>query len=668
MDRSSVNVGNRRWSTIPPAGHGSRGHWSITISRVVTICALVVVVPTSASYAEESACASVRVRLGQSQTFERQAFDARLRIGNAFDTLSMDEVSILLTFTDSAGEPVLASSDPEHPDARFFVRVERLDGIEDIAGSGSIPPASTADIHWFIVPAPGAAEDPGGTPHLVGALLQYRVGSKWEQLRVNPDAITVHAMPLLALDYFLPAEIHADVPATETVVEPSVPFTMGVRIRNDGIGAARGVSAESARIEVVENDLGLRIDFRILGAFINDALEAPTLRLDFGDIAPDSAKVGRWILETDLWGQFLEFSASFSHDDALGGRLTSLVSSVETHELLRDVRVDLPGRDAIRDFLARDGDALRVYESNAVDTVVADVSGDSTLALVSTSGSAAIHSLTVPASAGMLFVQKPDPYDGTKEVVRVLRDDGKRLPAENVWFSKSGFGNDTEFFLNLFDTSRGGVYQIEVDTPLTGPQAPVLQFIPNWTVTAGERLEFVVTASDPDGTTPMLTTGPLPIGASFTDQANGIGAFDWPTTVNQVGTYYVTFVASDGLLEGSRTSRIDVEPEPTPTPTATSTASPSPTPTRTSTPTASATPSATPTPPPDLVCQTVHFQSAGALSLAGASGTWSGASNALTPGHPFAQVSPGAEAYSPYLYLYNIDPAGLYDGIEVVGV
>lgn len=630
--------------------------------------------------AQPSLCASVRIEIAQEAVLERQAFDARMRIRNGGDTLAIEELAVSLSFRDAAGEPVVASSDPDHPSALFFLSLDALDGVDDINGTGTIPPQEAAEIRWLLIPAPGAATSLQGSLYVVGATVSYRLGATSEQVAVTPDTIVVKPMPDLAIDYFLAEEVYADDPLTQSIIEPAEPFTLGVRVRNDGLGPAHKVTIESAQPTIVDNELGLLIGFQINASFVDDSPVQPKLLIDFGDVPSLRARVGRWIMETNLSGYFLDFNAEFAHADELGGRLTSLVTSVDTHLLVRDVRVDLPGRDAIRDFLARDGDTLRVYESNAVDTVVADVSGDSTLSLLSTSGSAAIHSLAVPASVGMLFVQKPDPYDGTKEIVRVLRDDGKRLPAENAWFSKSGFGNETEYFLNLFDVNRGGIYQIEVDTALAGPQPPVLQFIPNWTVTAGERLEFIVTASDPDGTTPMLATGPLPIGAGFTDLGTGTGAFDWPTSANQVGSYYVTFRASDGLLEAARTTRIDVAPDlttPTPSPTATLSPSPTvtrtPTTTRTATPTASATPTVTPTPPPDLICQTVHFQApVQNLALDGSERAWFSTTlnHALIHDSSYAltgsPVSLGS--YTDFLYLSHIAPAGLYDGIEIYGI
>jgi len=63
----------------------------------------------------------------------------------------------------------------------------------------------------------------------------------------------------------------------------------------------------------------------------------------------------------------------------------------------------------------------------------------------------------------------------------------------------------------------------------------------------GVLLAFVVTSSDAESV-PILTTTVLPTGASFTDNLNGTGSFDWTPTTGQTGNYSVTFYATDDSL------------------------------------------------------------------------------------------------------------------------
>jgi hypothetical protein len=87
---------------------------------------------------------------------------------------------------------------------------------------------------------------------------------------------------------------------------------------------------------------------------------------------------------------------------------------------------------------------------------------------------------------------------------------------------------------------------------------PVLNSIGNRSTNELQLLQFTVSASDPDGTTPILTTSTRPDGASFVDNGNGTGTFTWTPTFDQAGSYPVTFTASDGSLTDTEEITITV--------------------------------------------------------------------------------------------------------------
>ena len=158
----------------------------------------------------EAVCATVKIEIQQELTFERQGFEAHMRINNDLDTHALENVSINVYFSDADGNPVLASSDPNSEAASFFITVRDLENVDSVS-SGTIAAAKSADVRWLIVPAPGAAVDaPAGVRYFVGATLSYVVGGKEESVEVVPDSILVKPMPLLTLDYFLPREVHGD--------------------------------------------------------------------------------------------------------------------------------------------------------------------------------------------------------------------------------------------------------------------------------------------------------------------------------------------------------------------------------------------------------------------------------------------------------------------------
>ena len=550
---------------------------------------------SQASSAETRICAVVKIEIKQELTLERQAFDAGMIINNGFSDRALSDVSVDVTVSDERGVPVTVSSDP-NGDALFFLRVLSLDGISGIGGEGQLAQASKGEIHWLLIPAPGSGGvSAEGRRYFVGAVLRYRAGGEYHEVAVAPDFITVRPVPELDLDYFLTSEVRADDPFTPAIEEPES-FTLGLRMRNSGAGDANQVRLDTAQPEIVENRQGLLIGFEILTGYVDDEVASPNLLLNFGALPAGKCRAGRWEMQTNLSGTFVDFKASVTHADELGGELTSLIRSTRTHFLIRDVRVDLPGRDHVRDFLARErtvgsGSApLMVHESDCGDTAVTDQSDVATITATGTDE----YVLTIPATAGFAYARILDPAAGQREIRRVTRrGDGKVLLSENAWLHVSGTGSETQHFLSLFDANGGGEYLVEMGAIDLGPRPPVLQFIPDRTTAEGSQIGFLVEASDPNGTVPSLSIAALPVGATFTDQGGGVGFFQWFPQRGQAGDYPVTFRASDGTLTARRSATIHVLGEGTaPTPTATPGVTESATPASTGRP---ATPSTTPT-------------------------------------------------------------------------
>ena len=518
------------------------------------LCLLAALWGFSAFAADDSVCAEVKLEIKQELTLERQAFDAHMRINNGLSHITLEDMGVDVNFSDEEGNSVLASSDPDDPDALFFIRLDSMENIDNVDGTGLVQPSSAADIHWLIIPATGASNGlEQGTLYYVGATLSYTIGGEEQVTEVTPDYIFVKPMPELTLDYFLPPDVYGD-DAFTSEIEPPVPFSLGVRVSNSGDGVAKDLKIGSAQPKIVENEQGLLIGFVIEGCEVNGQPATPSLLADLGDIDPNASAVARWVMTCSLSGQFVEFTADFSHSDELGGELTSLLEATNTHFLVRDVLVDVAGRDSIRDFLAKDGGVYRVYESEGMDTDVADQSSSSSL-----NGSADDYTLSTPITAGFIFVQMPDPHNGQKALKEVVRSDAKHIKSENAWLSKTRNGQAWDYFINLFDANTTGSYSVAFEELAEPAQAPVLQFIPDRTVQEGEQLSFIVEATDPDGTSPSLSAAPLPALSTFTDLGDGTGTFDWISAEGQAGQYEITFTASDGVLEDSQRVTITVQ-------------------------------------------------------------------------------------------------------------
>jgi uncharacterized repeat protein (TIGR01451 family) len=428
---------------------------ALALSIMVSVLCLV---PVTVQAATAATCAQVKIQIQQKLSLERQAFNATMRVENGLD-VPIQNISVSLKFTDTNGNGVLGTADPNAANAVFFITAPDLNGVTAIDGTGVIAASADGQIDWLLIPSAGAGGQlPGGVLYYVGATLSYVIGNESRTIEVTPDTVTVKPQPVLNLDYFLPSEVYSDDPFTPETEAP-VPFTLGVRVHNIGGGTATNTTIESAQPTIVENQQGLAIGFQILDSYVNDQPAAKTLLIPFGDILSGQSGVGRWRMTTTLSGQFTAISAAYTHADSLGGAATSLINSVQSHLLVHDVKVAQADRDDVRDFLALDGSTLRVYESDGIDTVVNDQSGSAQLKAAQNGH----YTLTLPAGPGFAFARIVDPTAGQQAPTGFKRSDGTALPSENVWASKTRKADLTwEYYLNVFDVNSTGSYDIEL--------------------------------------------------------------------------------------------------------------------------------------------------------------------------------------------------------------
>jgi serine protease len=92
---------------------------------------------------------------------------------------------------------------------------------------------------------------------------------------------------------------------------------------------------------------------------------------------------------------------------------------------------------------------------------------------------------------------------------------------------------------------------------------PVIASIGDKTVTVGNTLTFTVTATDANGTIPILSAAGVPVGATFNPST---GVFSWPNT-DTLGSYTVTFTATDAegaTVTDNKTVTVTVQNPPPP--------------------------------------------------------------------------------------------------------
>ena len=95
------------------------------------------------------------------------------------------------------------------------------------------------------------------------------------------------------------------------------------------------------------------------------------------------------------------------------------------------------------------------------------------------------------------------------------------------------------------DSSASDEEVVSVEVFDAGNQNPVLASIGSQSTTENINLTFAVSASDAEST-PSLSAAGLPAGATFDDNGDGTGTFDWTPSYLQGGVSYdVTFTAAD---------------------------------------------------------------------------------------------------------------------------
>lgn len=137
--------------------HASPAIWATRVAGQCLLALAVTVLALPAVQAQETVCASVKIRIKQELTLERQAFDAEMKINNTTDSSVIENVSVVVKVTEENGTPVAVSEDPNNVGAKFFLRVASKQAISDVTGTGTVAAQTTAIIDWLLIPVPGSA-------------------------------------------------------------------------------------------------------------------------------------------------------------------------------------------------------------------------------------------------------------------------------------------------------------------------------------------------------------------------------------------------------------------------------------------------------------------------------------------------------------------------------
>ncbi len=124
------------------------------------------------------------------------------------------------------------------------------------------------------------------------------------------------------------------------------------------------------------------------------------------------------------------------------------------------------------------------------------------------------------------------------------------VTAEFNW--RTGYTDAGTYNVTFTATNDGDGTGTPLSTSVTVPitvlnvnQAPVVPTIANQTVNGGATLALPVTATDPDGDPLKLTVTGLPTFATFMDNGDGTGQFQFAPGLSDRGNYTITLTATD---------------------------------------------------------------------------------------------------------------------------
>jgi RHS repeat-associated protein len=445
--------------------------------------------------AGQGTCATVTLQIGQTATLTRSAFSGTLSITNSEGTGAMTNVVMDITITDSAGNPA---------NGEFYVSSPSYGGAFSVVnGVATLPDYSTGSISFTFIPDDSAASN-GPTQYNIGGTIGFTDPSGGAvTIPVFPSTITVDPQPELQLNYFLQTDVIGPDPFTPQDVIPSEPATLGLLVTNVGGGTANNLSITTAQPQIVQNEKGLLVTFQIIGTQVGNQAVSPSLTVNLGALAPGQTADASFLLLSSLEGEFENFTATFSHSDALGGTATNLITSVVTHSLVHAGDFNYADSTGATDYLVDDnpnpeGLPDTIYFSDGT-TAPVNIATNETSSAVGAS-SALTFQVTADVTSGWDYIQLPDPGAGYT-LYKVVRSDGTVIPvSDQAWttdrtISPSG-ASMVDNVLHIIDDNSTGSYLVYYrPTTATAPTVSSLSTVSS--PQSGPVNSVAVTFSEP---------------------------------------------------------------------------------------------------------------------------------------------------------------------------
>lgn len=279
------------------------------------------------------------LKLGQTSTIERQAFDATLKVSNDYKNKALQNLEVRLRMTDVEGNDVTGKN---------FIIPEGISGITAVDGSASLSSGQEMTASWQLIPGEGlGGENPEGAKYFAEAVVSYYIDGRYVETLTQKQEITILPQPKISLSYYIPAKIIA-----------GQPFRLGVVAENTGHGAAKNLVINSGQLEISTENSGLITRFEVVENSLGSKNDNG-FSLTLGDIDPNSSVSGYWLVkwspyednvevEKDIEGEFKSFKANLTHSDYNGMQLNPLIVDVKTEILGRDnLFADGTGSDGV---------------------------------------------------------------------------------------------------------------------------------------------------------------------------------------------------------------------------------------------------------------------------------------------------------------------------------
>lgn len=383
--------------------------------------------------ASGAVCASVTIQINQELTMTREAFEGTLTVFNGHPTDALDSLTVNLEVRLLNGESTTEL---------FQIETIQLTNLSDVEGTGAIAAEEEGSAKFLFIPTIQAAPTEP-VIHSFGGSVTYwdPFAAAMVTIPLTPVDLTVNPSPDLFLRYFLERNILGDDPLIPETVQPSVPAELAVMIENSGFGPAVNVNISSAQPEIVDNEMGLAIDFNLIGSSLaGQPTNLGITDINFGNIQAQSSKIGQWWFTSSLLGKFVSYEAEVVHASSFGNPDLSLVNGIELHELTRSIRVYGDEDDGMNDFLVND-----VFDDEDIPDIIYLSQGFQTYPVLpaeegsfdqAVSAPSFTNTLTVKAQEpGWTFIKLDDPGNGQFDIESVTRSDGQEIPLDNAWLT-----------------------------------------------------------------------------------------------------------------------------------------------------------------------------------------------------------------------------------------